>query len=89
MGDPVLKIQTTERVQLLQMLKLECFVDKELRDLFGLVKNAVEVSNAVFAVLQGGPTTFQILDDLTAHLNISVEQIRALKTPRLNEKGRN
>lgn len=42
----------------------------------------MEVSNAAFAEIQNGPQECQILDDLAAQPEMSVEDIRALQMPK-------
>lgn len=73
------KLQATRRVALLRELQGEYFSGKDIEDLPGYVENAVEASNPAFAEMQKGPQECQILDELAARPEMSVEDIRALQ----------
>lgn len=81
------KIQTTGRVALLQELQEKYFPGKEIKDLPGFVENAVDISNAAFAEIQKGPKTCNILEELSARPDLTVEEIKALKMRTLPRLG--
>lgn len=62
------------------MLKEGYFPDKELRDLPGFMENIVGLFNAAFTKLQTGPKAFKILDNLAARPDMTVDEIKTLKT---------
>lgn len=86
MSEIVPKVPTTGLVRLLEELQPLYFKDKDLKDLPGFAEGAKNISNAAFTKLQW-PKLFQIVTDLTANPSMTVEEIRALKTPILIKRN--
>lgn len=66
---------------------MKYFPGKEIKDLLGYVKKAVDASNAAFTEMQKGLKQCAILDKLAARPRLEVEEIKALEMPKLREPG--